>query len=685
MPCPRFTQNIFPMNKLPLALWLVLFPMLAQSAPREEWFRHLSLENAVATSDLILAAQVSDVTEIKLVHGGKGESAMFQYKFKPVRVLKGVFARDELSLGSADLGIYRAEDMREIRPGAFRLLFLGRSDVGYRNSNRMESGAPGQSVPPLRDAQDPLLDAVGTLLAVNAEGDRSRRVSLLIAGLNKTSGPGAVALLQSLGRRPMLAAQNAEVAGAVTRHLLDASPAVRESAAHALRAILDADYLEHAALRENAVAKSVEAMKLADPNIFARAAILRVLGAAGDAAAKSDEAMKQLVPGAAGDRALNTIERAAQFRALGDLKTDGPGAGIESGLLAVPLDDEGEYSSAAEYALARVQPGKAAALLKWRLGLKIAAGLGARLEIESMAQLPPDNAIPILIEIAKLALNADEKTALAEASRKVAAQQRDERLVPPLSGLLAPDEPSRDSAISALLIIDSDDAAKALQPHLREEQNLFRKLQIAGMLGRHGIRDGYAFAIEHVSESWLLEQAVATLAAIQEPQAVARLKEILETSHDLAWNTAAVRGLGAMGAQEMTPEFLKLIADLRNPLAPAALIALGDLGEAKALGQAREGLGSRNDHIVTASARAAGKLLARPGVDDADLRNKLAALLGDGDASVASRTAALDGLLALKDEQLDHALAKIVREASLENTDLLPRAEKLLRERKVKW
>ena len=52
--------------------------------------------------------------------------------------------------------------------------------------------------------------------------------------------------------------------------------------------------------------------------------------------------------------------------------------------------------------------------------------------------------------------------------------------------------------------------------------------------------------------------------------------------------------------------------------------------------------------------------------------------------NVASRTAALDALLALKDGRLDDALAKVVREAKLENSDLLQRVEKLMRERKVK-
>ncbi len=43
------------MHKLPFALWLALFSMLAHAAPREEWFRNLALESAIARSELILA------------------------------------------------------------------------------------------------------------------------------------------------------------------------------------------------------------------------------------------------------------------------------------------------------------------------------------------------------------------------------------------------------------------------------------------------------------------------------------------------------------------------------------------------------------------------------------------------------------------------------------------------------
>src|SRR5438067_1125674 len=106
------------------------------AAPRSEWYRGLELEEATASADLIVAARVEEVSEIRLVFGGKGESSTQQFRLKPVRVLKGVFARPELILGSSDLGGYRfGGALKQIKAGQTRLLFLGRSDIGYRNIN----------------------------------------------------------------------------------------------------------------------------------------------------------------------------------------------------------------------------------------------------------------------------------------------------------------------------------------------------------------------------------------------------------------------------------------------------------------------------------------------------------------------------------------------------------------------
>src|SRR5262249_44742640 len=166
--------------------------------------------------------------------------------------------------------------------------------------------------------------------------------------------------------------------------------------------------------------------------------------------------------------------------------------------------------------------------------------------------------------------------------------------------------------------------------------------QIAELLGRHGIRDGYPYAMEHLSEPGLVEDAVAVLAAIREPKAAGVLRDILKNSNDTAWNGVAIRALGALGEKDAATRCLEIVQDRKDPLAPAALIALGDLGEAKALPKIKDGLASRNDHVALSSARAAGKLLARAEGKADDLRDQLAALVADADASQELRAAALE-------------------------------------------
>jgi HEAT repeat protein len=240
------------------------------------------------------------------------------------------------------------------------------------------------------------------------------------------------------------------------------------------------------------------------------------------------------------------------------------------------------------------------------------------------------------------------------------------------------------SAMDALIKIDTDDAAKALQPHLLQETNLQGKIEMAEFLGRHGIRDGYPYAIEHMSEPYLREEAISALAAIREPRAVGELRKILETSNDVAWNSAAVRALGALGASDLAAQFLEMAQDMANPLGPSALIALGDLHEAKAIEIARAGFASRNSERLEASARAAGKLVALPGVSADDVRDRLAALLADRGAWQPARLAALDSLMALNDPRLDGALALAVRDAGLESSELLNKIEEQLCKRRVR-
>jgi HEAT repeat protein len=180
----------------------------------------------------------------------------------------------------------------------------------------------------------------------------------------------------------------------------------------------------------------------------------------------------------------------------------------------------------------------------------------------------------------------------------------------------------------------------------------------------------------------LTDVAVEALAAIREPKAVPELKRIWESSNDVAWSAAAIRGLGRLGRAEIAPRLLELARDLRQPLAVPALIALGDLGTPEALPIVRDALGSRSDQVVISACRAARKLLAAPDARGDDVRDRLAALLADTQASQPVRDAAFESLVALDDSRLGPALGAAVRDAGLENTPLLERVEKQLAKRK---
>lgn len=648
-----------------------------QPPPRDEWFRGLELEDAVGNAELILAARVEEVTEIRLVRGGKGEGATQQFRLKPLRVLKGVFARPELILDSSDLGGYRlGGELKDIKAGQMRLLFLGRSDVGYRNVSERE-GLVDHAFPPLADENDSLLQSIAVLLAVRAEPDRYQRIARLTEGLTRQSGAVAVPLLSALSSRALLAAQSAEATPAITRHLPDPSPAVRIAAASALRSVLAADYLLLAD-RESAGAALKAALAAGARNLTARAELLATAGELG--AVHDPELIAQLdftKP------VRSSAERDAQIEAVGKLKLVAFKDGLLSLSQSLPLD--APFRDPTETALARVDLAVGAAEIARRAGEKVAAGFRCESEIQAAGTLPAADAAGLLVRLDALPLNAAERRIFAETARAVCEREPDERLVAPLARLLDPNKPeTRVAAVEALLRIGTQTAAQALQPGLAQEQNLQRKLRIAELLGKHGLRDGYPYAIEHVSEPHLTDLAVAALVAMRDPRTVGEARKILETSNVATWNGAAIRILGALGVQEFRPKFTTFLADWKNPLAPSALIALADLGDVQALPKINAALAARSDVIVTAGAAAARRLLARPAIQADATRDQLAALLADSSASPQTRAAALEALSALNDPRLDRALVLAASDANLERTDLLARIERLLRERKVR-
>ena len=669
--------------KTPALLLALVLPLLSafaqQPPPREEWYRGLELEDAVANAELILVVRIEEVSQIQIITGGKSaSSATAQLRLKPLRVLKGVFARPELILGNSEFGGNRfGSEIRNLKAGQTRLVFLGRNDAGYQNVNDRGSSLD-HAVPPVAAENDPLLQSVTALLAVRAEPDRFRRVALLTAALAKNSGPAAVPLLAAIPSRALLAAQRADIAPAILRHLADPSPAVRIAAAAALRSALAADYLQRDDLRTAAAAALGTALGDGGRNLPARAALL---DAAGELGAVRDPALVAQLDFEKPARSL--AERTEQIEAVGKLRL----AAFKEKLLALsqslPLDEA--YHDPVEIALGRVDAAAGAAEIARRAEEKIAAGFRCEGEIAAAATLPDADAAALLVRLAALPLNSGERQSLADHARAVCLRTPDERLVAPLADWLAPDEPqTRDAVVEALLAIGSPAAARALQPRIGQERNLHMKLRIAELLGKHGMRDGYPYAIEHVSEPYLTDQAVAALVAMRDPRTLDEAKKILETSNDTTWNRAAIRILGALGAKEFAPKFTALLADWKNPLAPAALIALADLGDPQVLPKINEALAARSETLVIAAAAAARRLLADPAVQADATRDQLAALLADASASEQTRRAALDALAALKDPRLDRALLTAAGDANLEHTDLLAQVERLLRERKVR-
>ncbi len=637
----------------------------------------LDLEPAVAQAELILAARLVDVTETTIVHGGQNAQVTQQFRFEPVRVLKGLFARDALLMTGQDLGIYRfAEGSDRLERGQLLLVLLGRQGANYFNCN--SAATLNQSIPRLDGEADPLLPAVEALVGMSRLRDRSARVKVLREALQPAEGREAAPLLIALGRRAPLAARDPAAAGAIVPHLKADSAALREVAARTLSALLQAvpppkAGADPSPIQLEAARGLAAALADAGPDLAAKVAMIDALGEAGAAAVARDPAARAWI--AAEPEAATFAETASRLLALGELPATDRKDEAARAYEALALDAPATLEQAAGRALGRLDPPRAAELIAARLAKKDDAGLDVSAEIDRLGRLPAELAVPPLLAAWERPLAANERLAYARA----AALVPDARLIPSLSDLLDPRQyQTRLYAMEALRKINTGEAASTLAPHLDEEADPTQQLRLVAFLGRHGLRDGYPRAIEHVSQPALRDQAVAALAALNDPRAVPELRRIWQESNDLAWNAAALRGLARLGQADIAPRLLEIAATPGDSLAPSALLGLGDLGTPEALPIVREALNSRRDESVIAATRAAARLLSRPALKDDAILDRLAALLADADASPEVRRASLDALAALNDPRLGPGLLAVARDANLEGSPLLIEAERRL-------
>src|SRR5579872_4897326 len=92
----------------------------------EETFEGWNLEPGVAQAHLVMLARVASISRLTVVEGAKTDVVLREYRFQPVRRLKGLFQRDQLSMTAADLGC-PAEDASSgppLKEGELRLLIL---------------------------------------------------------------------------------------------------------------------------------------------------------------------------------------------------------------------------------------------------------------------------------------------------------------------------------------------------------------------------------------------------------------------------------------------------------------------------------------------------------------------------------------------------------------------------------
>jgi HEAT repeat protein len=403
-------------------------------------------------------------------------------------------------------------------------------------------------------------------------------------------------------------------------------------------------------------------------------------------------------------------ERVAATAALADLNDPATGDRLLAALTRLPLDEQPNREHALISAVVRLTGDRAAPALSRRLERKLAAEHYAAIEIAYLGQLKQRDAFPLLLRAAQVdspyrqeqeagctsasvpGLGAytgwdafhQQQMAIAYAFEQI----KDSRAVPVLDAWLRdPNQYVRARAVDALDAIDSDEAVSTVRLRFKAEPDLSLKLRMAALLGRHQISDGYALAIEHAADPGLTEVAVRAIGAIREPHTAAELWNILDTSHDPAWNAAALAGLVAARDPKIKDRLIEILGNPRSPLLVSAVTAAGDLGDPECLPLVSPLIGSRNEQVVYAALQSVAKLATADKIGDdperrkflGDVVSNVLKLVADQDVNLQLRAAALDVAKNFADSRVRELVIALADESALENTLLLPRLEQQLR------
>jgi HEAT repeat protein len=407
------------------------------------------METRIAQSQLVLVVRVSNVSAVTVVQGAKVTTTHREYRFQPVRRLKGVFTRDELPMTSSDLGLTEGDGSvaPPVQQGEFRLLLLTRTAHGGFTCTGYQPGMAfnlEQIIPKLRGADDAIVGMAEALVRVTESPSRRERVELLVRQLDETDGPAVVPLMRSLGARAFWAANKPATVRSLLRLTRDDSNSIRAAALQTLERVLALgapddtnDEAELASLaapfprgrvesagdeergRDAASAANgvLEAGGIDDTKVLAEAAesLRRLLDSDDVETSVRESALLSIghmnefgrrLPWTAArlvrslEEPLTHAERVAAVTALAELNDPKTADRLLAALTRLPLDEPVNREQVLIAAATSVAGDRAAPVLSRRLERKLAAEHYAAVEIAYLGYLKHQDAIPLLLRAA---------------------------------------------------------------------------------------------------------------------------------------------------------------------------------------------------------------------------------------------------------------------------------------------
>jgi HEAT repeat protein len=675
------------------------------SASAQEGFEGWNLEPGVGQAHLVMVVRVASISQLTVVEGAKTDVAFREYRFQPIRRLKGIFQRDQLSMTTADLGC-PAEDgalAPTLKEGEFRLLILAQQQGRSLGCVSAAPGATtfGERVPLLTGPDDPLVAVVETLIQVVDARSRRERATLLIKRLEGVKGLAAVPILSSLRLRADWAAADERVLPALTRLSRDPFTAVRSAALEVLRDILASRIMPNDPQQLEGVADALrDVLESNEPITRVRLAALEALGHL--LALKANVAWSRELLISQLNAAKTHAERAAAITALSRIAHPQSIAAVLEALARLPLDEQPARISVYARAAVRLDGPGAERILLARLERSMLARQSLEAEIESLGRMRSKACLPLLLAAAgQPTLAPQDRHRIAWALGRLG----DDRAVPVLTGWLRGDDYQlKEVALVAMENLDSQLAAREVRPLLKSEAHLPYKLRIARLLARHELADGYALATEHLADVSHTAEATLVLAALGDARTSKDLSAIVADRPDRRWHAAALTGLAATGDAAARRQLLAILADDRHPLAADAAEAAGLAGDADLLLPLAKLVQSRNRQIALASlvalrrfytgVRTSPQGLAAVDQDDGDLRqpgvdtpaktrdalvSAVASLVVDAYVEIGVRYEAFAVAKLLRGERYAKLLADVADQAELEGTQLLAEAEAEMR------